>query len=170
MDSRSLRLAGILILAAGAVTVRAGGHKMTATSYQWKVLWQGHGPAGSPTGAPPGLTVVHSKAAWTRFITSYGPPYDAQTHLPVNWEKDVLLSVQTDEDNLGTEVLLKSVSRTGNVLAIAAVRRVGAEGPSTLGVEARPWILASVPAAALTGNPQIRFTLDDREAPVAHER
>src|SRR5262245_10346172 len=71
-----------LILICTAPQGDAGGQQMAkATNYEWKDLWLGHGPAWSPTGSPAGLTIVHSKAAWERFIKAFGPPYDSQSTL-----------------------------------------------------------------------------------------
>jgi hypothetical protein len=166
-----LVLVTLLVIAAGMMQADAGGENMPATTnFPWKELWRGHGPAWSPTGAPPGLTIVHSQAAWTRVIKPFGPPLDAHVDLPVDWDKDVILFVQSHEDNLGTEVHLMSLSRTGDRVSIGAALQVGPQGPSTLGVEQRPWIIASAPAAAFAGDPQVSFTIDGRELPVTHER
>lgn len=142
----------------------------TPANYQWKDLWRGPGPAWSPSGAPPGLTIVHSKAAWIRLITAFGPPYEEHKDLPVDWDKNLILFVQANEDHVDTEVHLKSLSRAKGAVAIAAELRRPSGATPTFGVEVRPWIIASAPSAAFAENPKVRFTIDGRELPVSHVR
>jgi hypothetical protein len=167
----TLLLASMLSQIALFASGEPGGRKVaTVTNYQWKDLWRGPGPAGSPTGSPPGLTIVHSKAAWTRLITAYGPPYDANANLSVDWEKDVVLFVQASEDDPATEVHLTSISGNGERVTVTAVLRAGPAGQPSLGVEARPLLIASAPAAAFADKKPVRFIVDGHELPVQHER
>lgn len=142
----------------------------TATNYQWKDLWRGPGPAWSPTGSPAGISIVYSKAAWTRLITAYGPPYDVHANLPVNWDKNLILFVQASDNAPSTEVHLTSISRDRESVTVTAVLHAGPNDQTTLSVNTRPWVIASAPAAAFRGKPTVRFTVDGREMPVAYER
>ena len=142
----------------------------TATSYQWKDLWRGAGPATSPTGAPPGLTVAHTRKAWTRVIGAFGPPYDAHAELPVTWADEVILFVEGSEATPDAEVHLTSVRRSDGAVTIAATLRAGPAGQPSLGAEVRPWLIASAPAAALAGATKVELTLDGRALPVTQAR
>jgi hypothetical protein len=166
-----LLLLGLLSLGAACPARETGGKKMeaTTTSHPWKDLWRGAGPPGSPTGAPPGLTIAYTREAWTRVITAFGPPLDAHAALPVSWGDQVILFVQGNEASPSTEAHIVSVSRAGGVVAVAATLRAGPADQPSLGAEVRPSVIASLPATVLAGA-EVRFTLDGRALPVTHER
>jgi hypothetical protein len=88
----------------------------------------------------------------------------------VDWDKEVILFVQASEDDPATEVHLTSISGNGERVTVAAVLRAGPADQPSLGVEARPLLIASASAAAFANKKPIRFTVDGRELAVQHER
>lgn len=168
---RMVLLVGLAAMVFSCGPAAVGGQKMAAvTHYQWKDLWRGSGPPRSPTGAPPGLTIVHSKAAWTRVITPYYRSDDNLNNPKVDWGNELILSVQADIDNPDSLVHLESISSDGKTMTIAAVLRLDPDNPISREVEVRPWLVASVPAAAFAGNPIVKFSVDGRDLPVVHEK
>lgn len=168
---RATVLTGLAAVIISCDPAKAGGPKMAAaTTYQWKDLWRGSGPPKSPTGTPPGLTIVHSKEAWTRIMTAFGPLGEKRVNLEVDWGKDLILFVQANEDNPDTKVHLKSISSDGKTVTISAVLRNEPDAGISYEVMVRPWVIASVPAAAFAGNPVVKFSIDGRDLPVVHEK
>jgi len=169
---------GRMLLAIGlAATViscdpaAVGGQKMTTTSnYEWKDLWRGSGPPKSPTGAPPGLTIVQTKEAWTRAMTAFGAAGEKHLDLKVDWEKEAVLFVQGPEDNPDSKVYLTSISGDGKTTTIVAELRYQPDTGISSEVVVRPWLIASAPAAAFAGNPSVKFTINSRDYPVAYEK
>ena len=169
--SRLVLILGVMAMGCSCDSVAEGGQKMAATNtYQWKDLWRGSGPPKSPTGAPPGLTVVQSRAAWARIITAFGPPNDRHVDLPVDWEKECILFVQGPEDNPDTKVYLKSMSSDGKTITIAAELRDEPDAGISYEVVVRPWVIASAPAAPFSRETAVHFSIDGRAYPVAVEK
>ena len=167
---RMVLVAGLAAMVFSCDRAAVGGQKMAANQYQWKDLWRGTGPPRSPTGAPSGLTIVHSKAAWTRVITPYYRSDDNLNNPKVDWAKELILSIQADIDNPDSLVHLQSISSDGKTMTIAAVVRLDPDNPVSREVEVRPWLVASAPAAAFAGNPTVKFSIDGRDMPVFHEK
>jgi hypothetical protein len=171
-----LQLGAILVVGLAATVssfdpVAAGGQKLAATnSYQAKDLWRGMGPPKSPTGAPPGLTIAQTKAAWSGVMTAFGATGEKHVDLKVDWDNECVLFIQGPPDNPDTKVYLKSISSDGKTTTVAAELRYEPNTGISSEVVVRPWLIASVPAAAFAGNRPVKFSIDNRDYPVDYEK
>ena len=170
--TRTAFLIGLTAILTSCDPVSAGGgaNMAASTKHNWKDLWRGSGPPRSPNGAPPGLTVVHSKTAWTRIITPYHPSQPDVANPKVDWSNEVLLSIQAVIDNPDSLVEIQSFTSDGKTVTIAATLRPDPTKQVSQEVEVRPWLLASTPAAAIRAAAVIKFTLNGSEHPVFQEK
>jgi hypothetical protein len=168
----SMTVAGLAlcILPAACISAGAGGKKVLTSSIAWKEIWRGSGPSWSPTGTPPGLTVVRTKEAWMRLVKPYGPPLDELVNLPVDWKADVLLWIEGYEADPAAELHVKSISAGGSGVTVTAELQTGPPGQPSLGTVARPWVVATIAAKAAAKRPEVAFVLNGRNLPVRDER
>jgi hypothetical protein len=103
-------------------------------------------------------------------MTAFGPQTEDLMNLQVDWGKNLILFVQSGIDTPATEIHLKSVSGNGKQVTIAAVTRTDPNNPASIEIAVRPSMIASAPAAAFAGNLTVKFSIDGRDMPVAHEK
>jgi len=116
---------------------------------------------GSPSGEGlPNLIVVHSKTGWDRFVSGYAGSESKWRNPAVDWSTEVALIVQAPPEG-GTVLVPRLISlvRQGHRVEVRAGMRNNPGGGDT-DVELLPQLIASAPAVAFAGDPEIDFELE----------